>query len=160
MGKQVCVHSQVERKLVAFKKKAKNSFIVADRARRIIDALIQGLPFASAGLLKRKTDKRVKNCFKFDLGRGFRLLCIKEGNTIYVLFVGSHDHCDNWLDSYPHKKYYRDEPEIRSYGSSIVEKIPDSLPKEPMPMVVPLDDPCFCQISQKDLRRVFKGLIG
>lgn len=160
MGKQVCVHPQVKRKLAAFKKKAKNSSIVADRARRIIEALIQGLPFASAGLLKKKIDKRVKNCFKFDLGLGFRLVCIKEGKTIYVLFVGNHDHCDNWLDSYPNKKYSKGEPEMRSYGSYIVEKIGDPLPKEPTPMEVSLDDSCLCQITQKDLRRVFKGLTG
>jgi hypothetical protein len=160
MCKQVCVHTQVERKLAAFKKKAKNSSIVAERARRIIDALIQGVPFASAGLLKRKTDKRVKNCFKFDLGLGFRLLCIKERKTIYVMFVGNHDHCDNWLDSYPNKKYSRAEPEMRSYSSSVVEKTGDPLPKEPISMAVPLEDSCLGQITQKDLRRVFRGLTG
>ena len=157
MATQVYVYPKVERQLAALEKQAKNPFIVANRARRIIDALGRGMRLASAGLLRRKTDKRVKNCLKFDLGLGFRLICIKEGKIIYVLFVGDHDNCDNWLDNYSKRNSPRAEFEMRSYTP---EKKCALIPKNPIPMALSFDDPYFYQIAQKDLRRVFKGLTG
>ncbi len=154
MAIQVNVHPKVERQLTALEKQAKNPSIVAARARRIIGALIRGMPLASAGLLKRKTDKRVKNCLKFDLGLGYRLVCIKEEKIIFVLFVGDHDNCDNWLDNHSRKKPHKPELEMHSHT---VENAPS---ENRLFAVVSFDDPCFCHIAQKDLRRVFKGLIG
>ncbi|MCP3942631.1 MAG: hypothetical protein GY710_14240 [Desulfobacteraceae bacterium] len=151
----VYVHPKVERQLAALEKQAKNPSIVADRARRIIDALIRGMRLTSAGRLKRKIDKRLKNCLKFDLGQGFRLLGIKEGAIICILFVGDHDRCDNWLDNYSKKK-----PPLAQFEmhSCTVGKKCVSISKDPIPMMESLEDSCFCQVSQKDLRRVFKGL--
>ncbi len=155
MATRVYVHPKVERQLAALEKQAKNSSIAANRARRIIDALIRGMRLASAGLLKRKIDRRVKNCLKFDLGKGFRLVCIKEGNFIYVLFVGDHDNCDNWLDNQNKKITNRIDLEMGSY---ILGKNSTPMSKKVVSKPVCVDDFCFCQISQKDLRRVFKGL--
>ncbi len=154
MAIQVNVHPKVERQLTALEKQAKSPSIPAARARRIIGALIRGMPLASAGLMKRKTDRRVKNCLKFDLGFGYRLVCIKEEKIIYVLFVGNHDNCDNWLDNRSKKNPHKTALEMHSYT---FENIPVS---ENTMSMVPFDDPCFCHIGQKDLRRVFKGLTG
>ena len=76
MAIQVNVHPKVERQLTALEKQANKPCVPAARARCIIGALIRGMPLASAGLMKRKTDKRLKNCLKFDLGLGYRLVCI------------------------------------------------------------------------------------
>ncbi len=157
MAVQVNVHPKVERQLTALEKQAKNPSIVAARARRVIGALIRGMPLAGAGRLKRKTDKRVKNCLKFDLGLGYRMVCIKEEKIIYVLFVGDHDNCDNWLDNHSRKKPHKTELEMHSH--TIAKKCA-SMSKNTISMVVSFDDPCFCHIGQKDLRRVFKGLTG
>ena len=104
MPTQVHIYPKLERQLATLERQGTAGFILVQRARRIIDALVRGEAPSSAGLLKRKTDKRVKNCLKFELGAGFRLICISEGNIVYVLFAGDHDSADNWLDNYRKKK--------------------------------------------------------
>ena len=157
MPKQIHVYPKVERQLAGLERQGKTRSIVAQRSRRIIEALIQGYSPASAGLLKRKTDKRVKNCLKFDLGAGFRLICINERGIIYVLFVGDHDSADNWLDNFSKKKPHKTEREMNTY-------IVDTQCAKSSRMLAPMDaifeDPGFSLVTQEQLRRVFKGLVG
>ena len=41
---------------------------------------------------------RIKSCVKYDFGMGFRLVTVKRDKIIWVLFVGSHDDADSWLN--------------------------------------------------------------
>jgi len=66
----VNISFKVERQLAALERQGKSFSIAAIRSRRIIDELMKRESSTSAGLMKRKTDKRVKDCFKFDLGSG------------------------------------------------------------------------------------------
>ena len=157
MPTRVHVSFKVERQLAAFEQQGKPLSIAAIRSRRIIDAMIKRKSVTSAGLLKRKTDRRVKNSFKFDLGSGFRLICIREGTNIYVLFVGDHDSADNWLDNYPRKKLLKTD--IKSH-SHIVNKQCAMMSETRSVTTDALDPPCFTKITQETLRRVFKGLVG
>ena len=43
-------------------------------------------------------ENRIKSCFKYDLGLGYRLITIHKNKTIYVTFIGNHDDCDKWLN--------------------------------------------------------------
>lgn len=162
MPKQIQIYPKLERQLAVLERQGTTRSIAAQRARQIIDALIQGDTPASAGLLKRKTDKRVKNCLKFDLGAGFRLICISEGKIIYVLFVGDHDSADNWLDNYSKKKPHKTELEMNTYtvDTPCAQRVRTPAPGTPAPMEDMFEDPGFVQITQEDLRRVFKGLVG
>jgi len=157
MPKQIHVYPKVERQLAAFERQGTTRSIAAQRARRIIDILIQGDRPASAGLLKRKTDKRVRNCLKFDLGAGFRLICVSEGKIIYVLFVGDHGSADNWLDNYSKKKPHTIEFEMNTY---IVDRQCAQMSGMPAPMKDMFENPGFSRITQEALRRIFKGLVG
>ena len=111
---RVNISFKVERQLAALERQGKSLSIVAIRSRRIIDELMKRESSTSAGLMKRKIDRRVKNCFKFDLGSGFRLICVREGKNIYILFVGDHDSADNWLDNYRKKKPYKTDIKMHS----------------------------------------------
>lgn len=158
MAAQVHIYPKIERQLASLEKQEKAPCIAAARARRIIDALIRGMRPASSGLLKRKTDKRLKNSLKFDLGSGFRLICVEEGEIIHVLFIGDHDNCDNWLDNYSKKKPHKKQLELQSYtidtGGTAMSVTPSHRQE------TSIDDPGFPQISQEALRQVFKGLTG
>lgn len=44
-------------------------------------------------------ENRIKNCRKFDVGRGCRLIFQVENQFIIFLYVGLHKDCDKWLDS-------------------------------------------------------------
>ncbi len=157
MPKQIHVSPKVERQLGMLERQGTTRSIAAQRVKRIIDALIQGDSPASAGLLKKKSDRRVKNCLKFDLGAGFRLICVSEGKIIYVLFVGDHDSSDNWLDNYSKRKPHKTELEMRTY---IVGKQPAQISCTPVPMKDVAEGSHFLKITQEDLRQVFKGLVG
>ena len=42
-------------------------------------------------------EHRIKRCQKYDLGRGYRLIFIRKGCHIVLLYIGSHDDCSRWL---------------------------------------------------------------
>ena len=45
-------------------------------------------------------EKRIKNCVKYDLGDGWRLVTQQTANQCVFHFVGSHDETDKWLDGH------------------------------------------------------------
>ncbi|MFZ5758005.1 MAG: hypothetical protein ACOY32_00055 [Thermodesulfobacteriota bacterium] len=47
----------------------------------------------------RHGELRVRGCVKYDLGGGYRLICLKKDNAIYLLYTGTHDECDRWLNN-------------------------------------------------------------
>ncbi len=161
MPTQVHIYPKLKRQLAALERQGTTRSVAAQRASRIIDALVRGESPSSAGLLKRKADKRVKNCLKFDLGSGFRLICIREGDIVYVLFVGDHDSADNWLDNYRAKKPHKTELAMHTYTVDTRRtRSTRRMAETPGPVKDALEGAGFLQISQEDLRQVFKGLVG
>ncbi|HNI36718.1 MAG TPA: 3'-5' exonuclease [Pseudomonadales bacterium] len=43
-------------------------------------------------------ETRLKNCIKYDLSKFCRLVTVHEKNKIFLLFFGTHDDVDKWLD--------------------------------------------------------------
>ena len=43
---------------------------------------------------------RLKNCVKYDLGHGYRLVTVKDGQNLFITFVGSHDQTDRWIETH------------------------------------------------------------
>lgn len=132
--------------------------IAASRAQDIIRAMSGGIEPNRAGLLCRKKDARVKNLFKFNLGKGFRLISIKEKDQIYVLFFGTHDQCDRWLDDNRKKNPQKQPRHSITYKVVITDERekPDRIHD-----FRDLADNCCSDlppVSQEDLRRVFCGL--
>ena len=157
----VHIYPRLERQLATLEQQVNAPAIAAGRARAIIKALIQGSSPASAGLLRPKPDRRLKNSLKFNLGSGFRLICIREKSQIFIMFAGDHDSCDVWLTANSKGKPHRNGLQMDVYA-----------PKAPKDRACPphadaryltpgpdLADPCLNEISQADLRRVFRGLV-
>jgi len=46
----------------------------------------------------RKGEKRLRNCVKYDMGAGYRLVTVMNGNHLFVTHLGSHDETDQWFD--------------------------------------------------------------
>ncbi|MFA5905598.1 MAG: hypothetical protein WC836_16830 [Desulfobacula sp.] len=154
---KIHVHPKVEKLLDQMENLEKAPSIAAKRARNIIQNLVEGVKPSHAGRLSKKKDARIHNLFKFDLGRGYRLVCIREKVCIHILFVGSHDHCDTWLDTNSRKKPHKTEVSMNVYcvAPSQAEGMAKKFPAEP-------GHECFIipEISQEDLKKVFKGLMG
>ena len=49
------------------------------------------------GRLTRNGEPRIKNCFKYDLTGGHRLVTVQIRDTAFLLFVGTHAEADRWL---------------------------------------------------------------
>ena len=163
MGGQVLVHSKLHRQLVGILAREKGCCdartIAARRAKTIINNLSRGIGPTPVGRMGAKADRRIKNSLKFDLGSGFRLICIKEKPNIHAVFMGDHDRCDAWLNHHiqcaPHKRRTpcrrsSDIPDALSDPGADMDATHQIPPPE-------ADFPCP-DISQKDLRRVFSGL--
>jgi superfamily I DNA/RNA helicase len=71
---------------------------VHEETLSIMERLRQGEDVSNK--ITHKGESRIKGCIKYELGSGaHRLVTVHTSHFIYLLFVGSHDDVDRWLDS-------------------------------------------------------------
>lgn len=160
MADEVHLHPKLERELTAMERQANAPSIAAGRARKIIEAMIQGQTSQAAGLFRACSDTRVKNSWKYDLGAGYRLICIRTKQIIYIMHVGNHESCDAWLNNNSKKQPQNTEVEmtalsIRNNPTPFDSQIVRSPGREP-----DFDDQYLTPIPQAYLRKVFCGLVA
>ena len=157
MSIQIHLHHRVIRQLSEPENQTQTKAIAAARAKTVIRHLVSGLPPASSGLLEQRTDRRMKNSFKFDLGSGFRLICVRAKNQIHVVFFGGHDRCDTWLSRHGRNKMcYKGQTRVLSRQRPLSPGPEPVFPEEK----ATVEQHDFPRIEQKYLRRVFRGLTG
>jgi hypothetical protein len=161
MIKHIHVHQRVERTIEQMSILNNAPMIAALRARNIIQTLVDGIMPARTILMSGKKDARIKKRFKFDLGKGYRLITIREKESMYILFIGTHEQCDRWLDDNRKKKIHMRPIPLVSYTVKPVNNgtaaIYDSAQYSENNMEFTGDD--FIHISQIELREVFCGLV-
>lgn len=109
----------------------------------------------------RNGEMRVRNCIKYQLGHGYRLVTIRIGECLYMPFIGTHDEVDQWLDGrrregfIPLESSYRRESLLSSNESLAIckEQI-----KEQVPGVDSVDPEGLAHLDEEVLRVVFHGL--
>ena len=168
MKPYVYLHTRVEKELERLKDQENTPGFAAGKARQIIRALAGGESPANAGRLSRNGDARIKNCLKYDLGKGHRLVCVKEKHNIYVLFTGSHDSCHTWMDKHRRLKMESIMEQMIPFGGTAFPvRAADASHCRLSDMEAASHDPEFPEeapdtlpeISQKDLRIIFQGLV-
>lgn len=92
--------AKLDKQLRALRRAGKKAVLAAERAQTIIANLEAG-KFSSleAGPLTKNGEQRIKGCFKYDLGGGYRMVTLKQGRDLYVLYIGSHDDCHRWIEN-------------------------------------------------------------
>ncbi|MBI5327322.1 MAG: UvrD-helicase domain-containing protein [Deltaproteobacteria bacterium] len=68
-------------------------------------------------------ETRIKNCFKYDLKDGYRLITVQQSNCRIFLYVGTHDECERWLEQNRGKRFTmnsRNELQEISKGSELI----------------------------------------
>ncbi|HCY83747.1 MAG TPA: hypothetical protein DHV36_01270 [Desulfobacteraceae bacterium] len=160
MAEQVRIYPKLERQLGMMERQGNVPAVAAQRARQIIEALIRGEGSSASGLMRAKSDRRVKNSLKFNLGQGFRLICIKEKKTITMMFAGDHDSSDAWLDANTRKRPHRTDTRMAVF--SVARPWRDersaSAGTKRYGRSSPEDDPLNREIPEHLLRQVFRGL--
>ena len=140
------------------------SSAVAKKTDGIINRLIsRGREFSqrqfsqAIGKRTKNGEWRIKNCKKYDLGNGYRLISLRKENFLIFLYIGTHDECSRWIERNKGLQYEIDE--TRSDFISIQE----------CPLVEPVhtqeNDPTdeyekqlLQKIDDRILRKIFCGL--
>jgi hypothetical protein len=169
MKPRIYIHTRVEKELKRLEDQESIPGFAARKAEQIIRYLAGGEAPVNAGKLSRKGDARIKNCLKYDLGKGHRLVCVKEKNDVYVLFTGSHDSCHTWLDKHRRLKVESIMEQMlpfcgASYPARAMNsphrRIPELSMESSRPGNTFDETKQFPEISQKDLREIFQGIVN
>jgi hypothetical protein len=110
---------------------------------------------------KRTThgEHRIDGCQKFDLVGGYRLVYVKEGHEYCLLFAGTHDACDRWLNHHKRLKPV-EQQDNRLYIMPQMAEVPPASPQRGPGGDWDYDEILLPQIDEKMLRRIFRGLYG
>ncbi len=160
--KSVHISAKVQSRIESLKKSGKAGLALAQKATRIIMALTSGSAphkMDVTGGFTKYGEKRIRNCRKYDLGCGFRLIILHRGLKLLVQFLGTHDECQRWLE-----KNSRLKEVVTGKGALFRISQKDRLPRS-TDKIVPDDveqnaeDEMPLKLNDRDLRRVFCGLV-
>lgn len=70
-------------------------------AYRKIGEIRQGLALGERNICQTTDhgENRIKNCVKYDLGNGYRLVTVDFSEVVMLCYAGAHDEVDHWLDA-------------------------------------------------------------
>lgn len=161
MLKYVHFHTRFEKRLDALKHSEKMAVAAARKAEDIIYAILNegDAPLTKKGKIARHGEARIKNCIKFDIGKGHRLVCVKDKEHIYLLFVGTHDDCYAWIEN--NRNYKPDPKAINLITRPILKQqnVNTQLIEEAL-NEADYEDLLLEKITDKDLKHIFRGLVG
>ncbi|MEW6520475.1 MAG: hypothetical protein AB1461_13775 [Thermodesulfobacteriota bacterium] len=149
-----------EKQLNALEKTDKKGALAAERAAEIIRQLaVDGWQcVAMRNKRTRRGELRVRKCLKYDLGSGYRLISLRRDSELFLLYVGSHDECDRWLNNKRSSKL-QVEPEsfifVAGNGDAPADQPADPVMEEPADEY---EEQLIARLSDTLLRQVFRGI--
>jgi hypothetical protein len=81
------------------------ALLIAKKIEEIVDGLLRGKDISELGKKTRNGEYRIVRCFKFDLGGGYRLVCLIHREYLILLDAGTHDDCCRWIERNRGMKY-------------------------------------------------------
>ncbi len=134
---------------------------VAEHAETLIERLVSkgDRTLSEIGRLTRYGEARLRGCIKYDLADGYRLVGMRQGDDLFLVFVGSHDDCNRWIRS------------NRRMRAVVAKSGNEVLPVREEETEVSCDSceesdeedylaPVLEQLSDSELRKIFSGLCG
>jgi hypothetical protein len=106
--------------------------------------------------LTKYGEKRIRNCRKYDLGYGYRLITLLRGKTVFIPFLGSHDECQRWLEN---NKRIKKITAGKGITFPISEKNSTKCNSSYDPPEDYYEDEISMDLNEQDLRIVFSGLV-
>jgi hypothetical protein len=106
---------------------------------------------------------RLKNCVKYDLGHGYRLVTVKDGHNLFITFVGSHDQTDRWIDTHRYDCFCVDDSlyfseKIDTDETNTTDQLSESLSPRFSPESDEYEQQLEDKIDEAVLKMVFPGL--
>jgi hypothetical protein len=160
MINELYLDTKVLKHLEWLRRSGKKAALAAERAEAIIAGLkTRGRMPDRAATPTRYGELRIKGVRKYDLGSGYRLITFKQRQRLYLLYAGSHDSCDRWLENNRDLPLDLIEARCRRYRIGVGAKTADTPARwQPQPQEG-RDDPLIA-VDDSDLRRIFCGLTG
>lgn len=93
----ICHDNDFQKRLDTLQHSGGTASLAAQKAQILLTNIEQNGTIDGAGKLTKNGEARLKNSVKFDLGNGYRLICTKEKDRLYLRYIGSHDECDRWI---------------------------------------------------------------
>jgi hypothetical protein len=158
----VHLERRFEKELETLRKRGEIALGVARKAEEVIANLTEreSPDLKRAWKLTGWGEKRVDGCIKYDLGDGFRMICFRRGETLFVSYIGTHDECHNWLDHFSGRHNWVAKENGATLPVQLVEPPAGS---EAAPSDEGFDenydDLLLEQIDDRTLRKVFSGLL-
>ncbi|MCI5142923.1 MAG: hypothetical protein D3909_14575 [Candidatus Electrothrix sp. ATG1] len=141
----------------AMQKAGKKERTIAERAEEIIHRL-QTDPLDEKVTCRRthKGELRLRDCRKYNLSCGFRLISLKRENRLIFTCIGTHDDCQKWIEN---NRYFQDEIESQplppiQQGS----QIDNDAEAEELLEGDEYEEQIMGQVDDHVLREIFAGL--
>lgn len=150
---------KLEKYLATLRKGSRRACLAADRVETIIMEVKRGkLPPEEKCTFTRNGEARIKGCRKYNLGAGYRLVTLKQGDDLYLLFVGTHDECDRWIEN---NREHLPLEMIAGRCRTVARSRPKQTVARPStpPDMEPEED-WLPPVTDRDLRFVFRGIVG
>ncbi len=136
----------------------KKSAMAAERAEELVKKLVEeDLAFTEEVYNRTKHGElRIDKCRKYDLGSGYRLVCVEHGGDLFITYVGTHDDCDRWIGNNRRFEVALDET---TEACDSPNENSEADPQTPEPDDEPdYDDILMESIDDSMLRKIFCGL--
>ncbi|MBU1053854.1 MAG: hypothetical protein KKC46_08495 [Proteobacteria bacterium] len=145
---------QFEKQLESLRKADKKA---AKRADTIIEKLMESHGEVSEEEIAVKYGKiKIRNCVKYDLGRGYNLMTIIDGEHLIISFIGKYDMCKRWLENNKNPPMLLTKSLSQEIAGSKSESEDSS--KENMNVLEECEETYLTDIDEKYLRLIFSGL--
>ena len=160
MLQRIYLDSRIQKRLELLRRSDKKAALAAGKVEEIITRLQSGedLP-AQAGSVTKHGELRIKGVMKYDLGSGYRLVALQQDGRFFLLFVGSHDDCNRWIEN--NRELSMDQLEQRCAALPVqTGRLNEDMACETAQfMMDDYDDDPLDRVSEQDLRRIFCGLV-
>jgi hypothetical protein len=149
-----------DRRLNMLRERGGTALIAVKKSEEIINRIImKGRAHShKIGKQTKNGELRIKHCIKYDLGNGYRLVCIRKRSHLTCLFVGNHDDCSRWIERKKGIKYEIDN----NYSNMLLTKENTSMDFESVEEIDPAEeyeDNIMKRVNDKIIRTIFSGLV-
>ena len=159
--RSVHIDTRVQKYIQSLERCGKKAGMAAQRAEMVIERLLDGdREVDDVAAMTRHGELRLKGCMKYDLGSGYRLITLKQGKELFVLYCGTHDDCHRWIEN--NRELHLDPVRQRSRTYRVgLKDTPVSASDRRSPGEIDEEDDDYeSDIDEKLLRSIFCGLAG
>ncbi|OGQ96281.1 MAG: hypothetical protein A2521_12215 [Deltaproteobacteria bacterium RIFOXYD12_FULL_57_12] len=158
----VCWDSRFDKMLCDLRKAGGNAKLAARNADVIIQRFgkIGWTEAKAVGKQTKHGEARIKGCMKFNLGNGYRLISLRQDTRLVLLYIGTHDECDLWLEkNRGFERVYKENARHPVNMSILTEAADPQISEDPISgHGDEYEEALFRNIDDSLLRRIFSGL--